>query len=207
MAESPVADAPALLDRALQQLAAGGPQLALPLLDQAIEADPWVAHGRTGARVTRGLVLLELGAFASAREDFEAWLSRDARDPAAWLGLGRSLAGDKQHAAALDAFEQALAQRPDWGDAHWHRATSRAAVRDLGGAVEDLDAAMLHLAPYARGTGREVRICVARAQLRLLAEDHAGAREDFVRAAAILDARGDAAGRDRVIAMAQGLGL
>lgn len=203
----PSRDAAPLLEQALETLAQAGPAVALPLLDRALAEDPDARHGATGGRVTRGLVRLELGQAAAAAEDFRAWTEREPQDAAGWLGLGRALAAQRDATGALVALDRALALRPGWSDAHWHRATSRAAAQELAGAVEDLDAALRHLPPYALGTAREARICVARAQLRLLAEDRAGAREDLVRAAAVHDARGDLAGRDRVIAMARELGL
>lgn len=196
-----------LLEQAMLVLASAGSQAALPLFDQALGLDPQVRQGRSQGRVSRGLVLLDIGDFQRAQGDFQARLDQDSQDPAAWLGLGRAKAGLGEHQAAIEAFDRAIRLREGFGDAHWHRASSHAALQDLSGAIKDLDAALLGLAPYARGTSRQARICMARAQLRLVAEDRAGARSDFVHAAAIFDARGDEQGRDRVIAMAQGLGL
>ena len=200
-------DPSGLLEQALRVLAAQGPAAALPLLDRALERAPDARHGATHGRVTRGLVLLDQGEFSRALHDFQAQVEGEPRDPAGWLGLGRARAGLREHGAALLAFDRALALREGWSDAHWHRASSRAALQELAGAVQDLDAALCLLPAYAAGTSREARICMARAQLRLVVEDRSGAREDLVRAAAIFDARGDAAGRDRVIAMAHALGL
>jgi len=199
-----------LLEQAMLALASAGSRAALPLFDQALSLDPQVRQGRSQGRVGRGLVLLDLGEFQRAQGDFQVRLEQDSQDAAAWLGLGRAQAGLGEHQAAIAAFDRALSLREvreGSGDVHWHRASSRAAIQDLSGAMEDLDAALVGLAPYARGTAREARICMARAQLRLLAEDRAGARSDFVHAAAVFDARGDDQGRDRVIAMARGLGL
>jgi len=196
-----------LLTQALEELAQGRMVAALTALDAALELDPDARQGRTGARVTRGLVYLEQGDFAAACLDFEAHLAGHREDAAGWLGLGRARAGLREHGLALTSLDRAIGLRPDWSDAHWHRASTRAATSELAGAMEDLDAALRLLPAYALGTRREARICMARGQLRLLVDDRAGAREDLVRAAAIFDARGDVEGRDRVIAMAQGLGL
>ncbi|MCK6504736.1 hypothetical protein L6R53_15240 [Myxococcota bacterium] len=200
-------DPAALLAQALETLAQDGAAAALPLLDAALAAQPTIRHGETGGRVTRGLVRMELGLAAEAAEDFKAWTAQDPQDAAGWLGLGRARAALRDAAGAVQALDRAIDLRPGWSDAHWHRATSRASLHELAGAVEDLDAALRHLPPWAMGTAREARICVARAQLRLLVEDRAGAREDLVRAAAVHDARGDLSGRDGVIAMARELGL
>lgn len=78
---------------------------------------------------------------------------------------------------------------------------------DLAGAVEDLDAALRHLAEHARGSGREARIYEARAQLLLMAGQRDRARQDVIRAAATWDARDRPDQRDRVISLAKALGL
>ncbi len=200
-------DPSTLLQDALEHLAHGRLEPALALLDRAIELDPNLPQGRSTARMMRALVHLQRSDFDAALADAQAHLQLHDADPAGWLALGRARAGQGKLEQARVAMDRALDLRPDWDDALWHRASTRAALRDLGGAVEDLDRALLHLAPHALGTGREARICEARAQLRLVAGDRTGAKGDMIRAAAVWDSRGRTDQRDRVIAMARELGL
>ncbi|RME26298.1 MAG: hypothetical protein D6798_06995 [Deltaproteobacteria bacterium] len=197
----------ATLQRVLEQIAAGAVDDAVAALDALLRADPTCRQGESTAALLRGLLHLQRGDFAAGLADALAHIAMHPEDPAGWLAMGRARAGLRDFERAERAFGEALARRPGWSDAHWHRAATRAALHDLGGAVEDLDQALLHLAPHAEGTAREARICEMRAQLRLMADDHDGARGDFIRAAAVWASRGRLDQRDRLIAMARDLGL
>lgn len=202
-----MSDAHALVTAAVDALTRGEAGAAVELLGLALERDPAVRHGDASARTLRCLVLLDLGEYAAARGDALQVLAAEPEAAPAWLAMGRCHAGLGDHHAALRAFDRALALRADWGDAHWHRGSSRAVLQDLSGALDDLDAALRHLAPHARDTGRQARIHEARAQLLLVAGRRDLARQDVVHAAAIWDARGRTDQRDRVIALAKALGL
>lgn len=196
-----------LVREAMDQLAAGEVEAALRGLGLVLQQDPAAAQGATGVAVARGLILLDQGRFTEAERDFLGWLAHQPEDAAAWLGRGRAEAGLGRHEAALASMDRALALRPGWGDAHWHRGCSRAALLDLDAAMDDLDRALEALPPWARLRARELRIRLARAQLRLAAGRPAEAREDIVVAAAICDIQGDSAQRERILAMAAALGL
>ncbi len=196
-----------LVQEAMDQLAAGEVEAALRGLGEVLREDPTAAQGATGVAVARGLVLLDQGRFAEAEQDFLGWLEHRPGDAAAWLGRGRAEAGLGRHEAALASFERALSLRPGWGDALWHRGCSRAALLDLDAALGDLDQALEALPPWSRSRARELRIRLARAQLRLAAGRPSEAREDFVLAAAICEIQGDLVQKERILDMAGALGL
>lgn len=195
------------VQEAFQRLAEGGPQAALPLFDALIAESPDAAQGETGLRVSRGLLLLDLERWAAAEADFRAWLDRAPEDAAAWLGLGRALAGAGQHEAALAAFDRAVAGRAGWSEAHWHRGCSRAVRMDLQGALDDFDLAFERLPAWARARPREARMRLARAQVQVALGLRERAGQDLKMAAAIFHARDEVVERDRILAVARDLGF
>ncbi len=95
------------------------------------------------SRVARALALLEAGDAALARKELEAVAAERPGDPDAWNGLGAyHLIRRDDDAAALRAFERAVALRP--GDAKFrsNRGLARFHAGDATGAVRDQEEAL-----------------------------------------------------------------
>jgi tetratricopeptide (TPR) repeat protein len=131
--------------------------LALHLLDEneaALAAvDPLVdAHPRAETPLAlRAAIRMKLGLEQAASEDFAAALALAPNDAALWHGRGHALRALGLQAAAIEAYRQAIAQRPTFGEAWWSLANLKT-WRFADGDVTRMEAALADkaLSPFDR---------------------------------------------------------
>lgn len=93
------------------------------------------------ARVKLAEALLDAGELAESKTLFLALVKEPASTPAAEVGLGRIAAAERQHEAAIQHFQRAVALFPELGAAHYGLALS---YRALGRTDEARAALLLH---------------------------------------------------------------
>ena len=122
--------------------------LALELLDQAIALS--LSDPRAPFHVNRGLVLLGLRRFASARAELEQALALDPGHVEALLNLGSALGELGRPADAIAAYERALAVRPDLSLAYYNLANTRNALGQRAEAIAHYERALVLRPDYAK---------------------------------------------------------
>jgi tetratricopeptide (TPR) repeat protein len=120
----------------------------------------------------RALTGVQLGAYASAREDFSRLLEANPADELARVGRAFCAVNEGDLDVALDDCDAALRRRPNAPRALGIRAFVRALRGDHRGAISDGDAAL-------RGTARAPTARAARALAKALAGDTQGAVQDL----------------------------
>ncbi len=93
------------------------------------------------ARVKLADALFEAGEVEESRRLFEALVADPATEPIGQFGLGRIAALEKRHQEAVDRFQRAIAQFPEWGSAYYALALS---YRALGRREDAARALTLH---------------------------------------------------------------
>jgi tetratricopeptide (TPR) repeat protein len=93
------------------------------------------------ARVKLAEALLESGELEESRTRFRSLVNEPAATPAAEVGLGRIAAAERQHEAAIEHLQRAVALFPELGAAHYALALS---YRALGRLDEARDALARH---------------------------------------------------------------
>jgi serine/threonine protein kinase/Flp pilus assembly protein TadD len=141
---------------------------ALPLLQNAAEQDPqnfWT-------QLLLGLCYDGLSRDAEARACYTTSIALWPEFP--WTYFNRGLAylrqNDYRHAQA--DFDRVIRLRPDFAEVYMNRALAFQGMKDYRAAIDDLTHSLALGAPYTR-------IYFMRARVRELAEDKAGARQDF----------------------------
>jgi tetratricopeptide (TPR) repeat protein len=111
------------------------------------EARTWLEEAvKRGARTeetwhTLGLVRLNLHDLPGAREAYASGAAADPKSADCWLGLATVALAGNDWAAALDAYDGALRQRPTWGDGELGRAWALAKLGRKDEAAKALDRA------------------------------------------------------------------
>ena len=104
--------------RGLALLELGQAARSLACFDRSLELEQTAA-----VLANRGMALLALGKFQSAREALEASLALDATDPSPWVVLGIVHGRQRRFPEAQAALRRALEVDPGHGPAHYHLAT------------------------------------------------------------------------------------
>ncbi|MCO5165410.1 MAG: protein kinase [Planctomycetes bacterium] len=157
-------------------MAAGRPKFAEEEYEAALA--PPRAAGVSAAWALAGLARARtaLGALARARADVDAALREDPRDARVRVAAAGLLLAEGREPEALAALDEASRALPREPLARLHCGLAWARAGDRARALEELDAAV-ELDPTARALA-------ARARLRALVGDAAGAGEDLARALA-----------------------
>lgn len=134
----------ALATRAWALLQLGRPKRALADSRAALELDPVNAPALFHA----GMALAELDRSDEAERDFDRALTLDGQHVDLWLARGQLRLLRGAHREALSDFEQALRLAPNSGLGYANRATARAKLGDLQGALRDYERARAHPTPH-----------------------------------------------------------
>ncbi len=123
------------MQQGLKLLSAGDVDGAAALFQEIIQENP--QHGP--ARLMLGQIAFERGDIQQAQQHLEiAVVSNPHRIQLAWHLLGRVYLFQKQYQKALDAFEQSLKETPDFQPALLERARAKIFLKQIDGAIEDL---------------------------------------------------------------------
>ncbi len=122
----------------------------------------------------RARIALALGDHAAARRDIERSLALAPDDVDALFVAGDILAREDDPEAAIETLDRAIELAPERHSAWAVRGRQRRMRLDLTGALADLDEAVRRAPP----PGAEAWILAARAEVRLLTGDPAGASTD-----------------------------
>ena len=111
-----------LTNLAAARLALGQPAQALDDARAALAGEP----GNADALLHEATALAELGHIDDALRAFRRVVALDPSHPSAWMAIGNLLMEQRDHAAAAQAFEAALAAGADGELARFHLAAARA---------------------------------------------------------------------------------
>ena len=138
----PVSASEDLPGRASRLKAAGRLEEALALNLQALAANPRSAVAEHNLAATLG----DLDRHAEAAEAAMRAFAKGGTAPETWLVRARALQGAGAHEAAERAYEEAIARRPDYLDAHRDLAQLRwMRTADPKAALQSLDTLPLHI--------------------------------------------------------------
>lgn len=123
------------MQQGLKLFSSGDVDGAAAVFNEIIQENP--QHGP--ARLMLGQIAFERGDIQQAQQHLEiAVASNPHRIQLAWHLLGRVYLFQKQNEKALDAFEQALKESPDFEPALLERARAKLFLNQIDGAIEDL---------------------------------------------------------------------
>jgi tetratricopeptide (TPR) repeat protein len=129
---------PTLTERAAVLAAKGRYQEAIPLYQQALQANPKATEALAGW----GRALLELGREADARDKFLAVLALNPRDAAAQVNLGVACYRTGDIDRAIQAYQAALAISPRLANAHFNLGMAQSHRGELEAAIASYQTAI-----------------------------------------------------------------
>ncbi len=129
---------PTLTERAAALAAKGRYQGAIPLYQQALQANPKATEALAGW----GYALLELGQEAEARDKFLAVLALNPKDAAAQVNLGVACYRTGDIDRAIQSYQAALTISPRLANAHFNLGMAQSHRGDLEAAIASYQTAI-----------------------------------------------------------------
>jgi len=134
-----------LNEAAVAEVRRGQPDAALDLLVRAVALDPGDASIRSNLARVRTVVghrLTQAGRLQEAEVQYRAALDADARETAAWIGLGELHLRQRDPREAVEAFRRAVELRPEDGDARMRLGQAYYNLGDLPAALFEWERAL-----------------------------------------------------------------
>jgi tetratricopeptide (TPR) repeat protein len=133
-----------LNEAAVAEVRRGHHEAALDLLVRAVALDPGDASIRSNLARVRTVVghrLTQAGRLQEAEVQYRAALDADARETAAWIGLGELHLRQRDPREAVEAFRRAVELRPEDGDARMRLGQAYYNRGDLPAALSEWERA------------------------------------------------------------------